>query len=150
MVQKSTELGVASISPLFSERTEVKLKGERLHKKLGHWRQVAISACEQCGRNRLPQVNEPVNISQWLDSELPETRFVLHHRNDQRLGSEGDKPEHLALLIGPEGGLSPAEIEQAESRQFAALSLGPRILRTETAPLAALAILQAYWGDMSD
>ena len=148
VIQKATELGVASISPLFTERTEVKLKGERIDKKLKHWRQIAISACEQCGRNRLPEIQSPQNIANWCTGELPEKRYVLHHRHNQQLEGNAAAPEQLALLIGPEGGLSVAEIELAESLQFTALSLGPRVLRTETAPIAAIAILQAQWGDM--
>ena len=146
VVQKATELGVHAITPLFTERTEVKLKGDRAAKKLRHWQQVAISACEQCGRNRLPLIKEFAAIGEWLSDTEAQRKFVLHHRNNAR--ADGDAPESVALLIGPEGGLSEGEIEAAQAQGFEALQLGPRVLRTETAPLAALAILQARWGDM--
>ena len=148
VVQKSTELGVARITPLLSERTEVKLKGERAEKKLHHWRQVAISACEQCGRNLLPDLRPTIPLTDWTQQVQAECKLVLHHRAGP--GEQfATQPASLALLVGPEGGLSPSEIELAEGQGFGALSLGPRVLRTETAPLAAIAILQARWGDMN-
>ena len=148
VVQKATELGVATISPLYTERTEVRLRGEREARKQQHWRQVAVSACEQSGRSRIPPVHEPAGLDQWLKSTDGERRLVLHHRaSATRKGAQA--PASLSLLVGPEGGLSDAEIAAAESAGFESLSLGPRVLRTETAPLAALAILQAYWGDMN-
>ncbi|MEP5765781.1 MAG: 16S rRNA (uracil(1498)-N(3))-methyltransferase [Halieaceae bacterium] len=147
IVQKCTELGVSRISPLLSERTEVKLKGERLQKKIAHWQQVASSACEQCGRNRVPQVAELQPLSAWIAGAEAEHKLVLHHRSPQSLQGAG-APASVALLVGPEGGLSAAEIEAAEQAGFQALALGPRILRTETAPIAALSILNYQWGDM--
>ncbi|MEM1112607.1 MAG: 16S rRNA (uracil(1498)-N(3))-methyltransferase [Pseudomonadota bacterium] len=147
IIQKSTELGVASIAPLFTERTEVKLKGERASKKLSHWQQIAVSACEQCGRNRVPTVADFSPLGDWLSATSAERKFVLHHRSEPQ--APGDTPGSVALLIGPEGGLSPGEIEAALAAGFEALRLGPRVLRTETAPLAALSILQARWGDMA-
>lgn len=149
IVQKCTELGVTEITPLFTERTEVKLKGERADKKLAHWQHIAISACEQCGRNTLPRINPLAHLASWCDSELPPLRLVLHHRSDSGLPADPSSPAALALLIGPEGGLSEAEILSAQAQKFASLTLGPRVLRTETAPLAAIAILQARWGDMN-
>jgi len=147
VIQKATELGVASISPLTTERTEVKLKGDREANKLQHWKQITISACEQCGRNRLPRLHPLQKASDWLPTVSADRKFVLHHR-DTSVGKSNNKPESVAILIGPEGGLSPDEIVAAESSGFEALTLGPRVLRTETAPLAAIAILQAQWGDM--
>jgi 16S rRNA (uracil1498-N3)-methyltransferase len=147
VVQKATELGVDEISPLFTERTEVKLTGERAEKKTRHWRQVATSACEQCGRNRLPAIRPPQQLSPWLSAAEEEARFVLHHRAGPQ-GVSGATPTGAALLIGPEGGLDEPEIEAAQAAGFQALALGPRVLRTETAPLAAIALLQARWGDM--
>ncbi len=147
VVQKATELGVAIICPLFTERTEVKLKGEREEKKLGHWRQVAISACEQCGRNRIPEVTATDTLQAWLAASDAEVRLVLHHRADP-LPLDSARPATLDLLIGPEGGLSAAEIALAEAAGFTSLALGPRILRTETAPLTAIAIAQSHWGDL--
>ncbi len=146
VIQKATELGVASITPLFTERCEVKLKGERADKKLAHWQQVVISACEQCGRNRLPAVNPPLELANWLPAASSELKLVLHHRAEKFATAAA--PGSLDLLIGPEGGLSESEISAAEASGFRALALGQRVLRTETAPLAAIAILQARWGDM--
>jgi 16S rRNA (uracil1498-N3)-methyltransferase len=147
VVQKATELGVASISPLTTERTEVKLKGDRADKKHRHWQQVIISACEQCGRNQLPLLQPLASLNQWLPTVTADRKFVLHHRHTSTENTQL-KPDTAAVLIGPEGGLSPEEITAAGNAGFEALTLGPRILRTETAPLAALAILQAKWGDM--
>ena len=147
VVQKATELGVSSISPLLTERTEVKLKGDRAEKKITHWQQVAISACEQCGRNRIPKIGTQQPLQTWLESADAPLKLVLHHRADT-LPPGSVAAERAALLIGPEGGLSEGEIAAAEQRGFLSLSLGPRVLRTETAPIAALAILQARWGDM--
>jgi 16S rRNA (uracil1498-N3)-methyltransferase len=148
IVQKATELGVCSISPLFSERTEVRLKGERADKKLRHWQQVAISACEQCGRNRLPVIQPLQSLNQWVSEARADTRLVLHHRAGPPDTSPA-APASAALLVGPEGGLTSTEIASAEQAGFRPLQLGPRVLRTETAPLAAIAILQARWGDMA-
>ncbi len=147
VVQKSTELGVTAIQPLVTERTEVRLKGERQQKKLRHWRQVAVSACEQCGRNRLPAIADPLPLEQWLLRAEAGLKLVLHHRSEQGL-TEKKLPDSVALLVGPEGGLAAPEVNAAEAAGFQALALGPRVLRTETAPLAALAILQFHWGDM--
>ena len=148
VMQKATELGVAAISPLYTERTEVRLRGEREARKHQHWRQVVVGACEQSGRGIIPTVYEPTALAQWLEIADGERRFVLHHR--ATAAPEGAQlPASVILLVGPEGGLSEAEIAAAEAADFESLALGPRILRTETAPLAALAILQARWGDMA-
>ncbi len=147
VMQKTTELGIAIITPLFSERTEVKLKGERLEKKLQHWRQICVSACEQCGRNQLPQLNPLQNIDDWVNTVNANKKFVLHHRSEKNLDPQ-QKYDSIALLIGPEGGLSEAEIAFAYNNQFEPLCLGPRVMRTETAPLAAIAIMQNLWGDL--
>ena len=148
VVQKATELGVATISPLTSERTEVKLKTERAEKKYGHWQNIAISACEQCGRNGLPRINSLQTLAVWTTELAATHKFVLHHRGSVARELPGSAND-VALLIGPEGGLSAAEIELAEQRGFIPLTLGPRVLRTETAPLAALAILQHRYGDLT-
>ena len=148
IVQKSTELGVGAITPLFTEHTGVKLAGERAEQKIEHWRQVAISACEQCGRNRVPVINPLQRLDNWLAGTEAERKLVLHHRaGDSPLKSE-PAPSTAALLVGPEGGLSGEEIAAAEGAGFSALCLGPRVLRTETAPLAAIVLLQGCWGDM--
>ncbi|PLW83522.1 16S rRNA (uracil(1498)-N(3))-methyltransferase [Kineobactrum sediminis] len=147
VMQKATELGVGAITPLYTERTEVRLRGERESRKLGHWQQVIISACEQSGRSTLPTLHPPTNLDSWLGGCEEERRFVLHHRATSKPRG-ADEPGTVCLLVGPEGGLSELEIDAAGHAGFEALTLGPRILRTETAPLAALAILQARWGDM--
>ena len=148
VVQKATELGVKTITPLYTERTEVKLKGDRADKKLRHWRQIAVSACEQCGRNRLPEISSPEPIAHWLPVSA-DLKFVLHHRSEKNLRDYASAPKTVALLIGPEGGLSTSEISTAEKNGFNPLTLGPRVMRTETAPLAAVSIFQSLWGDMS-
>lgn len=148
VLQKATELGVAKITPLFTERTEVKLTGPRLDKKQQHWQQILISACEQCQRNKLPELQTAQRFDDWLPSISETARFVLHHRTDVSL-SESEKPESAALVIGPEGGLSDLEIQRAQQHQFQPLALGPRVFRTETAPIAAISVLQYLWGDLS-
>ena len=148
IMQKATELGVSEITPLFTERCEVKLSGDRLEKKVGHWQQVAISACEQSQRNTVPLVNKPKKLEQWQASCDASLKLVLHHRTKSSLIDTPRPSAEVALLIGPEGGLSEREIEQAIALNFQPLALGPRVLRTETAPLAAIAILQSLWGDM--
>jgi len=145
-IQKATELGICEITPLWSERCEVRLKGERLEKKMEHWQKVAISACEQCGRNRIPQIHEPRCFADWAASVPADLRFLLHPR-DQKALRDYPAPATLALLVGPEGGFSDREVEQALAAGFAGLTLGPRVLRTETAALAALSVFQYQWGD---
>jgi 16S rRNA (uracil1498-N3)-methyltransferase len=147
VLQKSTELGVTKITPLITERTEVKLGGERADKKINHWQQTIISACEQCQRNVLPELCEPVLLENWLAACDADMKFVLHHRDDKGL-PENENPHSVALLIGPEGGLSDNEISQAIANNFSPLTLGPRVLRTETAPVAAISIVQYLWGDL--
>lgn len=146
-IQKAVELGVAQITPLFTERCEVRLQGERADKRQQHWQQVAISACEQCGRSVVPTVNPPVALTDWLAILNTDLKLVLHHRTSQRLSSL-TPPQTLGLLIGPEGGLSATEISQAEAAGFHAARFGPRVLRTETAPVVALSIVQQLWGDL--
>lgn len=144
-IQKATELGVNVITPIVSERCEVRLKDERADKRLAHWRQVAISACEQCGRSTVPQINPPVTLAEWLASRDEALKLVLHPVAEPLVSH--DKPASLAFLIGPEGGLSDAEVEQAKDSGCHSARLGPRVLRTETAPVVALAVAQQLWGD---
>ena len=147
-IQKAVECGVTEITPLFTERCEVKLKNDRQDKRLRHWEQVVISACEQCGRNIPPMIHAPMHLSKWLESRTAQMNFVLHHRTGKAL-SGYEKPESVSLLIGPEGGLTAEEIAQAEQEQFHPLALGPRVLRTETAPISAISLMQFLWGDWS-
>lgn len=146
VLQKATELGVSKIIPLITERTEIKVSGERQEKLYGRWQQILISACEQCQRNLLPVLSAPSQISAWLPQVNSDLRFVLHHRDSKTLPAE-QKPQSVTLLIGPEGGLSEREIACALEQNFNALTLGPRVLRTETAPVAAISLVQYLWGD---
>lgn len=146
-IQKATELGVAEITPLFSERCEVRLNDERAQKRLEHWRQVAISACEQCGRSSVPQIHPPVAVSQWQDTVEADLKLVLHP-GVEPLASHAH-PQRLAILVGPEGGLSEAEVASAQAAGFHAACFGPRVLRTETAPVVALSLTQFLWGDLA-
>lgn len=146
-IQKATEMGVTEITPLFSERCEVKLNAERQAKRVRHWQQIAISACEQCGLNRVPVIHLPEPVVGWMAKQNADLKFVLHHRTEKKLESF-DQPETVTLLIGPEGGLTQEEITSAESSGFRALALGPRVLRTETAPVTAISVMQYLWGDL--
>ena len=161
IVQKATELGVASIRPIVSERSGVRLAGDRLDKKLGHWQRIVISACEQCGRNRLPTVAPPVALGDFLaEADTLSRRFILHPATAMRganaaeddRGGQATVPvggtESVRLLVGPEGGFSDGEVGGAIAAGFDTLQLGPRVLRAETAPLAAVAMVQARWGDL--
>jgi 16S rRNA (uracil1498-N3)-methyltransferase len=147
VIQKATELGVAEISLLNSERTEVRLKGDRVEKRVEHWRKVSISACEQCGSNRVPVIHPPVTLSNWLDKRDEPIKLIMQPGTNQPF--QQNKPATVALLVGPEGGFSDLEIQAANNAGFDSISLGPRILRTETAPLVAISILQHHWGDLS-
>jgi len=143
-IQKATELGVAEITPVVSERCEVRLNDERADKRLAHWRQIAISACEQCGRSVVPIIHPPAPLQDWARLEA-ELKLVLHPVAGPL--SAHQPPAKLAFLIGPEGGLSDSEIELARGSGFQPARLGPRVLRTETAPVVALSIAQQLWGD---
>jgi 16S rRNA (uracil1498-N3)-methyltransferase len=147
-IQKAVELGVSRIVPVESERCVVRLKGERAEKRVAHWRQVVVSACEQCGRNRIPEVRMILPFDVWLAAdENAAQRWVLlpGARTALRDLPRPDKP--VELLVGPEGGLTDAEAEAAQRAGFRPVRLGPRVLRTETAAPALLAALQALWGD---
>ncbi len=150
LLQKATELGVASFSPLFSEYTDTKIPQARLEKKIEHWQQVIISACEQSGRTHLPKIGAPQVLTAWMESTHSDFKAVLHPYHAQPLQANQTLGEvrTIALLVGPEGGFSEAEIAAAHAHQFHSISLGPRILRAETAPLAALSLLQHYFGDL--
>ncbi|SDL59851.1 16S rRNA m(3)U-1498 methyltransferase [Franzmannia pantelleriensis] len=146
-IQKAVELGVAAITPLYTEHGDVRLKGEREAKKLAHWQAVAVSACEQCGRASVPPVHPPQPLGDWLAARDEALRLVLHPATDGAFEST-EAAASVALLIGPEGGLSPAEVDAARHAGFSPLTLGPRILRTETAPVVALTLLQYRFGDL--
>ena len=146
LVEKAAELGAASIQPLMSERSVLRIKGERADKKISHWRGVAVAACEQCGRSRVPLIHDVASLADWLksagDATADGSRLLLSLREGSRPLAQavpGSGP--LTFLSGPEGGLSPAEEAAAIARGFSAVTLGPRVLRAETAPLACLSLL---------
>jgi len=146
-VQKAVELGVTSIQPLLTSRSVVRLAGERAEKRVAHWRAVAIAACEQCGRNFIPEINNLHTITQWLGTPGSASRLLLSPRAGMRLRDLPRPAKTVTLLAGPEGGLSPEEEGAAKIAGFIAVQLGPRVLRTETAAVAALAAMQTLWGD---
>ena len=144
LVEKATELGVASITPLVAERSVLKLKGERADKKLAHWHGVAVAAAEQCGRNRVPTIHPAVTLTEWLKKAPSGERWVLSLSAGTQPLAHMHSPQALTpvtVLSGPEGGLSPGEEAAALAAGFAPITLGPRVLRAETAPLAVLAVL---------
>jgi 16S rRNA (uracil1498-N3)-methyltransferase len=145
LVEKAAELGAASIQPLMSERSVLRLKGERADKKIAHWRGVAVAACEQCGRSRVPLIHEVASLADWLKGigdAAGGTRLLLSLQEGSRpLAQAVAGGGALTFLSGPEGGLSPAEEAAAMACGFAAVTLGPRVLRAETAPLACLSLL---------
>ncbi len=143
LVEKATELGVASITPLLAERSVLKLKGERAEKKLAHWQAVAVAACEQCGRNRVPTLHPARTLADWLQAPPQDGQRLLLSLRPGTQPLHAAAPGHtgLVFLSGPEGGLSNAEEDLALAHGFTPVTLGPRVLRAETAPLAALAAL---------
>ncbi|GHC24301.1 ribosomal RNA small subunit methyltransferase E [Kushneria pakistanensis] len=147
-IQKSVELGVAAITPLYTEFGDVRLKSERAQKKRDHWQAVAVNACEQCGRATVPVIHPPTSLSDWLQARDEPLRLVLHPYGATAPMSDA-APESAALLIGPEGGLSDSEVASAHAHQFMSWIIGPRILRMETAPIVALSLLQARFGDFA-
>jgi 16S rRNA (uracil1498-N3)-methyltransferase len=144
-IQKAVELGVTEIVPVLSARSVVKLDAERWDKKLEHWRGVVVSACEQSGRTRVPNVAPVQTLSRWMPAATG-LRLMLAPGGEKSLKSL--QPEPATLLVGPEGGLADDEIAQARRVGFVPLGLGPRVLRTETAGVALIAALQAAWGDL--
>ena len=141
-IQKATELGIGAIQLLTSERCEMRLKYDRDQKKIDHWQQVAIAACEQCGLNRVPQILPPLSLEEWLVQIKSELKLVLAPIHAPKPLPK-TLPATISLLIGAEGGLSVAEIEMAEKSGFLKWQIGERVLRTETAPVVALAYLMA-------
>lgn len=155
VLQKATELGVAAIRPVLAERSVMRLDADRIERRHAHWLGVLRSACEQCGRNRVPVLLAPAPLeaacAEWATRE-PGTRSVLLDAAAPRslMSAAGGVTERVALLVGPEGGLTDAEMAAARGHGFVAANLGPRVLRTETAAIAGLAALQAWAGDFAD
>jgi 16S rRNA (uracil1498-N3)-methyltransferase len=149
IVEKAVELGVAAIVPLAARRSVVKLAGDRADKRLAHWQGIVVSAAEQCGRNRLTEIQPVQDAGRWLAQPHAEgERILLSPRAGASLAqwARANGPRDVTLLVGPEGGFSPEEEDAARANGALALSMGPRVLRTETAGLAALAVLAASWG----
>lgn len=149
VVQKAVELGATAIVPLQAKRSVVRLSGERAEKRSLHWHQVAISACEQCGRNRVPELASLLDLPHYLAQPAgeDETRLLLSPHEGQSLSALARPKGAVTLLVGPEGGFDQEEERSARSVGFQPVSLGPRVLRTETAGLAAIAAIMALWGD---
>ena len=148
-LQKSVELGVSTITPLFTERCGVKLTGDRLKKKQEQWQKIVISACEQSGRSFVPKVKTPVPLNEWLNQQTDALKINLHPRAEHSIMTlPVENVQKARLLIGPEGGLSDEEIQTARDADFTDVLLGPRVLRTETAALTAITALQCRFGDL--
>ncbi|KZE32453.1 16S rRNA (uracil(1498)-N(3))-methyltransferase [Crenobacter luteus] len=149
-LQKGVELGVAWFQPVLSERSVVRLSGERADKRVARWQDIVVSACEQSGRNRIPEVRPLLGYDEWLRGAQPDgARLMLSPLGKARLSALADSPRRASLLAGPEGGLSAREEAAALAAGWTPLKLGERILRTETAALAAVAALQTLWGDFA-
>ncbi|MGD2055654.1 MAG: 16S rRNA (uracil(1498)-N(3))-methyltransferase [Gammaproteobacteria bacterium] len=148
ILQKAVELGVSGIQPLWMQRSQSRTRGERLVKRQRHWRAVMISACEQSGRSTLPVLETASDFEAWLSADpVARNRILLHPGGEHSLAELEPLPGSILLLAGPEGGISDAEHTRAICAGFTSVRLGPRILRTETAAMAALACLQLMWGD---
>lgn len=146
-IQKAVELGVSEITPLLSHRCEVRLKGPRLEKKLEQWRQLIIAACEQSGLNLLPTLNTPQPLTNWAAQVTAERKWILHTAEIPHSPFAGAIPKSVCVAIGPEGGFDDSEVETVHSHGFHAVTLGPRVWRTETAPAVILGLIQWHWGD---
>jgi len=150
ILQKAVELGVNTIQPLWTQRSQTHLKGNRLEKRFNHWQGIVVSACEQCGRATIPQLATAINYSAWMNKQKTSgLRLLLQPNSKTGLGTLKKPDEEIQVLIGPEGGLNPDEEELAIAAGFTGVNLGQRILRTETATLATLAGIQTLWGDFN-
>lgn len=149
IIQKSTELGVTEIQPLATERSVAKLPADRANKRLEHWQQVAISACEQCGRNVLPGIYTPMDIMVWLEQtkSIPDAKYILLPGGTSSLHDQAKPKGKAVLLIGAEGGFSEVESAVALKCGYIPIRLGTRVMRTETAAIAGIAAMQTLWGD---
>lgn len=148
-LQKATELGVAAIAPVLTARSVVRLDEKQAAKKQAHWRAIAVGACEQCGRTRIPTVGTPMSLRDYFSNVRKDgMRLVLSPSAPGSLAGISSLPSKVELLIGPEGGLDDDEISAAQKAGFMPVRLGPRVLRTETASVVALTVLQGLWGDL--
>lgn len=150
IIEKAVEMGVAAIQPLAAQRCVVRLAGERVEKRLAHWQAVIVAASEQSGRNRLARLGAPDDFTRWIGQHDLHRRVLLTPRATESLAgwARHQPPQAISLVIGPEGGYTEQEEDSAIARGALALSMGPRILRTETAGIAAVAALNALWGAM--
>jgi 16S rRNA (uracil1498-N3)-methyltransferase len=149
IIQKATELGTSKIVPLFTKRSMVRLDERQAERKIQHWRAIAVAACEQCGRNKVPELGTPIDFFDVLPADSSgATRLLLSPTGDLRIEDLQDTAKAITVLIGPEGGLDDVEQEAALAAGFKAVRLGPRVLRTETAAIAALTIIQHHFGDL--
>jgi 16S rRNA (uracil1498-N3)-methyltransferase len=149
IIQKATELGASRIVPVFTKRSVVRLDSNQTERKVRHWRAITVAACEQCGRNRIPELAAPVDFLDLLPPDaLGATRLLLSPGGDLRIDDLTGIDKGITMLIGPEGGLEDTEQEAAVAAGFKTVRLGPRVLRTETAAIAALTIIQHYFGDL--
>jgi len=147
-IQKSIELGVSEITPLFSDRCDIKLNEDRAQKKLLHWQNIVISSCEQCKQNYLPKVNPAMSLASWSDNLEADLKCMFHTKNASTFANIATSiPNSIAIVVGPEGGFTEEEVIGLLSKDFVTVNLGPRILRTETAPVVALSLIQQLWGD---
>jgi 16S rRNA (uracil1498-N3)-methyltransferase len=147
ILQKAVELGAAGVQPVVCDRSVVRLSGDRAARRQSHWQRVVIAACEQCGRNRVPALGPTLAFRDWAAQAPPARRWMLMPGATRTLAGQERPDGPVLLLAGPEGGLSERELDIALTVGFEPLSLGPRVLRAETAPLAALAAMQSLWGD---
>jgi 16S rRNA (uracil1498-N3)-methyltransferase len=149
IIQKATELGASRIVPVFTKRSVVRLDEKQAERKLQHWRAITVAACEQCGRNRVPELTLPTDFFDVIPPDTSgSTRLLLSPSGDLRIDDLEEVGKGITVLIGPEGGLEDVEQEAAIRAGFKAVRLGPRVLRTETAAIAALTIIQRYFGDL--
>ena len=148
VIQKSVELGVQEITPIITERCVVKLSPERWQKKQQQWKKIIVGACEQSGRNSLPKLNDVVTLNDWVKQSTSELRLTLDPKSEQRMSQLSYNHQGIRLMIGPEGGFSDREVYISKEAGYASVSMGPRILRTETAALTSIAILQSQFGDI--
>jgi 16S rRNA (uracil1498-N3)-methyltransferase len=151
IVQKATELGVSEILPVQTQRSVAKLSGTRAEKRTEHWNSIAVSACEQCGRNDLPRIHAPQGLDTWLLAmrTAPGSKFILLPGGATQLQAQARPQTCVTLVIGPEGGFTADEANIAQQMGFAPVLLGPRVLRTETAAIAGISALQTLWGDFN-
>lgn len=147
-LQKAVELGVQHIVPVLCEYTNVRLDDEKKHKRHEHWQKIIINACEQCGRNQVPSLTHTHELEDWFAKENDDLKLILHPGGSEKLSQLENKHNRITLMAGPEGGFSNIEVTNALKQGYQAITLGPRILRTETAALAAITACQVLWGDL--